>query len=226
MQHDNGVLICSAFHTRAELRGSLSDVRNAMKSVPNVKRASTGTIMRYSIRETGSHKPREAILELAPKEITLTFYFKEPNTAEYKHNLLQFMSILAYLKDFYNVSMGDIYGYVIVALRHEDYALAREAENAANPPNERIDALNSVNVSLSHELSLKNGRIKTIDGQLTSYRSFSKEVIQKLMARSGSMHTNALEALNAFGIDGNLASEIVSSTSEDTSAGKKGGEHG
>lgn len=221
MQTDNNVLICETFHTRAELRSPLSDLKNVMKNMPNVKCASTGTRMRYSIREINKQEAREVILELAPREINFMFYLKEPNIQDHKHNLLRFLSILAYLKDVYTINMRDMYAYVIEALRYDNYTSTRETSNTIYPSNERMDALNDVNVSLSHELSLKNECIKKTDKQLAICLSFSKEIIQKLSPRNNNASSNYGEFLNVAGIDKNLASEILSLISEDTDSAKK-----
>ena len=84
-----------------------------------------------------------------------------------------------------------------------------------------MDALNDVNVSLSHELSLKNECIKKTDKQLAICLSFSKEIIQKLSPRNNNASSNYGEFLNVAGIDKNLASEILSLISEDTDSAKK-----
>ncbi len=223
MQTDNNALICETFHTRAELRSPLSDLRNAMKNMPNVKCTSTGTRMRYSIHEINKHEAHEVTLELTPKEINFTFYLKEPNIQDHKHNLLRFLSILAYLKDVYAISMRDMYAYVIEALRYDNYTPVHKTSNTIYPSNERMDALNDVNVSLSHELSLKNECIKKMEKQLAICLSFSKEIIQKLSPRSDNASSNYGEVLNTAGIDKGLASEILSLISEDTSSAKKSG---
>lgn len=208
MENDN-TLICGAFHARAEPRSSLIDIRNAMKGMPEAKHTSTGTRMLYSIGVAGDRNAPEAMLELAPKGITFTFYFKEPNHRVYKHNLLRFLSILAYLKDEYSVDISEIYGYVIEALRYEDYTLTQEAASIVYQPNERMDVLNRVNVSLSHELSLKNERIRTMDKQLAAYFSFSKKLIQKLSVSCSSASPNTNEILKIAGIDEGLAKDIL-----------------
>ena len=219
------MLMCSAFHARAELHGSLSNVRTAMKSMPNVEVASTGTIMRFIIRETESPKSALAIMAFTNNDITFTFYFNEPNVSEYKKNLLKFMSILAYLKDFYTINMRDLYAYVIEALRHCDYMMAREAGSAYDLSKERMNALSGVNISLSHELSLRNARIKAIESELATYRSFSEEVIKKLVQRSNKLPSDAIEILSAIGIDSKLTNAVVPLICERATGARNSGWH-
>lgn len=209
MRQTSGILLSSAFHSRAELHGTLEDVRKAMADMPGIKLAFTGTRIRYAIQNPKNRNEAEAMVEFAPNCITLRFFFKTPSAYEFKRNFLRFVAILAYLKDLYTVKMCDLYCYVMEALRQEqDTTVPLDGVAAEDLARVRICALGSVNASLSHALSLANARVKEKDKHLASYKEFSKEIIEGLVRRNDKELLNAVDALCAFGVDKGLAGEI------------------
>jgi hypothetical protein len=198
-----------------------------MSGMPNMRLASTGTIIRYVMRDPKDHNEAGAIAEFTYNDVSLRFLFNVPNPHEYRQNLLKFISILAYLRDVYTVSMCDIYGYVIDALKQDDCITMRQSSGVDNLAKERMDALNRVNVSLSHELSLRNARTKEADKKLACYKSFSEEIIQRLVQRSGKEISEGRDVLCALGIDVRLSNEIVLMISGETAeTASEGDGHG
>ena len=215
MQHGKRTLLSSAFHTRAELHGTLRDVRRSIGSMPNMTPISTGTRLRYAVEGIGVCDGARSVVELTANEITFRFFFEIPDVYDYKRNLLRFLAILAYLKELYTVSLGGIYSYLIEALRQDDCMMVHQGTGSRESTmNGRIEVLNGINVSLSHELSLRSAQIRGMDRKLDSYKAFSKEIIGRLVQRSGKGPSDAISVLSAIGIDKSLADEIASLTSE------------
>jgi hypothetical protein len=103
----------------------------------------------------------------------------------------------------------------------------RQSSGVDNLAKERMDALNRVNVSLSHELSLRNARTKEADKKLACYKSFSEEIIQRLVQRSGKEISEGRDVLCALGIDVRLSNEIVLMISGETAeTASEGDGHG
>jgi hypothetical protein len=209
MQQTCGVLLSSAFHSHAELHGTLEDVRKALANIPGIRLASTGTRIRYAILNPENRNKAEAIAEFATNCVTFRFFFKTPSAYESKRNFLRFVAILAYLKDFYTIKLSDLYCYMVDALQQEQDAMLPTSGNAADDfAKMRMHALGSVNMSLSHKLLLADERLKETDRCISSYKKFCKEFIDGLIRRNGKGSSNTADVLCAFGFDKALADEI------------------
>jgi hypothetical protein len=210
MQQTNGILLSSAFHSRAELHGTLEDVRNELKNIPCIRLTSTGTRIRCAILNHKNSNEAESILELAPNCITFRFFFKTPSAYESKRNFLRFVALLAYLKDLYTIKLSDLYCYIIDALRQEQVANAAPGSKALEDTElKRMRALSSVNASLSHALLCADELIKEKDTNTGLYKAFSKAIIDGLIRQNGKESLTTIDSLCSFGVDKILAEKIL-----------------
>ncbi len=212
MQNSKQVL-CSCFRAHAQLNANLAAVRNELEHFKCLRAYSSGTRLVYTVSDAVK-KNNEALLELCKDSISLTFFFAKPDSAEYTHNLLKFISILAYLKRSYSIDFTGVYGYVIEALHNSWSFSLLESQPSDGVLRQRIDALNEANATLSHEFVSLSRKKNALEKKINIYKSFCTEVMEKATSRDRKGEAVPHTALYSLGVDNSEIRAVTSLMAE------------
>ncbi len=195
-------LLCTCFRARAELKCGRQAMEESLAKLKNLERIIDNSRLRYRVIKIGSKKEEESILELSEDCISLLFFCRKPSNAAYNSNLVMFISLMPFLKDFYAVEFGDLYSYVIEAMNHSWRSTIKDESRIIESLKGRIEMLNDSNCRLSHQLvRLSNSNI-AMEAELDVYRQFSKKVVEGSKANGRYGHNGQeCSILAEMGID-------------------------
>ncbi|MEM3227651.1 MAG: hypothetical protein QXK65_01750 [Candidatus Micrarchaeaceae archaeon] len=167
----------TSFTAKAELKCSLKLLEATLDELPALKKDSYGSRLSYSIldgKEGAQSCVASARATFEKSLITYTFGFENQDAILYKRNLMMFMSLLAYVNGLYSVDFPSIYGYIIEGLAGSELIGLGEEKQAGME--ERIDALNRVNVRLAHELANKISIASMLEAKVSEYEALLEEL--------------------------------------------------
>ncbi len=184
----------------AKLKVKVEELKKRLNAFPFAK-AVEGTEIKYRICRPGKEKTELMILECTKEEINLGFYFDEKSKPGKTLNLLRFMSLLAYLKDCYEVTLGELYEPLVESISYAaviKYKPYIEMEQN----NELLDSLGVHNLALANKINEMEGSMHKLEDELFVYKDFTRQVLERFTMK-GDMHGDFL------GIDEGLRSKIV-----------------
>jgi hypothetical protein len=206
------IILSTSFHAGGALKSEMTVVKNQLRELPHLKILSDGNTLKYELLKTGVDK-NNGLLELTDSSITLSFFFKKPESSSYKDNLVSFICILVYLKEFYDIRFSDLYSYIVEALNQNWHNVVKDQNKVFWSLKERINVLNKSNCTLSNQivdLSRKN-HLLSID--LALYKEFSRDILYKVEQMGG--HSGGNHGILAtFGIDPDSINKVESSLKE------------
>lgn len=168
----------TCFHVTASLNCTM-DVLKTRLNLNNIKILSEEGVLRCEMFYEGS-KEDACILEFSDKYISFVFFFDKPTQYFYNKNLIAFLSLIIYLKDFYKVNFTDLYTYIIEALDKNWDNLSKGHAQVGDKLKDQINILSDANCAISYELIKSFSENKEISKNLGLFREFSKEVINRL----------------------------------------------
>lgn len=201
----------STFRASCKLKTDLATVKTQIGCLPCLKLISSEGRLKYALFEQ-SKDISNAHVEFSDKEVVFRFYFKKPSGSEYNINLLKFLSLLAYLRDFYEVELASIYSYLIESLRNNWHFIPNTKEIKENEELfEKLDSLNDANITISQELFKLEREKNTVENKLALYKSFVSEIINRLPKKPGKSDTDSyFDALISIGMEKQQINEILS----------------
>lgn len=205
MAKDENVEMESAFYAGATLKSEFAEVKKWINGLKSFRIISDGNVLKYEMHEGKTGKPN-GLLELSADHICLRFFFAKQDRLVYGKALLTFISLIALLKDSYDVRFEDVYGYIIAALGQNWHGLVKDQSFAIGQLRERVVSLDESNCSLSlriMDLSRENAKVSS---ELSLHKRFSSSMMGRL---------NAVEPGNEYipltGTDFELISSIKNS---------------
>jgi hypothetical protein len=199
---DNETLLCTCFRARAELKCGKRLIEENLAKLKNLEKIAGNSKLRYKIIKIDNRRDEESVLELSEEYVSLLFYCRKPSNAIYSSNLVIFLSLMPFLKDFYTIEFADLYSYVIEAISHGWQNTVKDESRIIESLKERIEALSDSNCRLSHQLTRLSNLKTFTEAELSVYKQFSKRVIES--SREGGKCRNSGEgrsALTEMGID-------------------------
>lgn len=160
------------------------------------------------------NKDKYLILELSADRVVLNCYLKKVNVDEKIDCLLNFLRILKSLNEVCEVRMNSLYD-----LLYEALASSQIINNSSDPEilkyDERITLLSASNAVLSIELRKLTSLVESLLSDSNIYRSFCKEVLDKISKNSLDYKNNNVAALSILGINEELTTNIMKLVAEE-----------
>ncbi len=140
-----------SFVASARIRSSLGLLEASLNELPALKERSRGTRLTYAVLEIEEGKPQNHGKMVFGKDSVAYFYnVGDRDDRGHAVELAKFISMLAYVDDFYDITLKSIYGYLVEGLsrvKYDSYDAARREALV-----ERVNTLAGINLNLSHEL--------------------------------------------------------------------------
>lgn len=177
----NKSLLSSSFYVTAKLNCKINILKEEINKINFFIELKADKRLKYKIIKTSS-KENKNFIEFTEDHIVLVFFFKSFSAELYNNNLNSFISIITFLKDFYEVKFSDLYPYILEALRYNWSNIVQE-NGLIDGLKERINSLNESNYNLSfHVLELSKRNLK-YSKELKSYADFYKIIKTKIESR-------------------------------------------
>lgn len=170
------ILISASFHADVILKSDIASLRRKLNELKILKIISSNPL-KYEVETPGTGL--NSILELSESHINLRFFFKKPDAATYRDNLVSFISLIAFLDGFYDIKLRNIYGYVTEALNQSWHNVVKDNEQVAEGLKEQIRALNESNCALSSQVVRLSQERYTLSKRLDVCREFASIVIER-----------------------------------------------
>jgi len=193
------IMLSSNISVKARLKTSFSYLKQYLNSIYALKLVSGGTRLLYLLND-GSKIPPS--LELSQRGITLTIYFSAPNAYYKILNIKRLLSLLAYLKDIYDVELASIYPTIIDVLT----ALLPKYEEANMDVKQPSRELSYANAALAKELFKLSKQVALLEKENSIYKEFCKAMLERVSANS--VDTMMIFTTD-FGINKNLIETVA-----------------
>ncbi len=216
MKIENGGLLCFSYSVDIDEGLDIARAKALLASLPNAKLVSKKGEPKYLLKDRNNDTANYSILQLGQKKITLSNYCERTNSQDKTLALLRFLAILAYLKDLCNPRVGSLYREISEALATS--VLINKNDTAltlSDMENRRIDVLSNSNIVLSGQLRRMNAINIDIKSQNYTYKSFCKEVLDKL-SKNNQNFNNIATALKNLGVSDDSTKNILLLLSKNT----------
>lgn len=191
---------CASFHAAAKLKSSLSDLKKQMLLFPDTKIVADGLTVRCAVGD--------ALVDFRSDGITYSYCFEIAGKRNTGMNLVNFFSILAYLKNSYEVRIDSLYTQILETVKDSLLLLHDGADTYGNPASaERIKALSESNTALSNELLSSSRKMAESKRREEVLRKFSTTVLEKFS--SSASKEGMKEALGKIGIGEQLSADLM-----------------
>jgi len=196
-----------SFHTNATLITNIGSVKKDMEKLKGFKLLEENAALKYKI--TTSNDCNDSLIELACNHISLTFFSESNNHAVYKDNFTAFISLVAFLKEHYEIHLDSIYGYIMDILDNEWRGISKDQSHLIGSLKERIKSLDESNRILSYALIDSSRANIQVGRERTVYAEFSKCIIGNLNSR-GKSKSDDHSILLSLGVDQQLVKKVES----------------
>lgn len=173
---DEKVVLGVCFRVGAKLKCDRQKVEKELTRLKILKRVSDSSKLKYEIVKIEGGND-QSILELSEDCICLIFFQRRQSTASYSSNLVTLLSLIPSLEVFYEIEFGDLYGYVIEALKYGWHNTVKSERLLIESLKERIFVLNDSNCRLSYQVVKLSKMNASIKSELSVYRQFSKKIV-------------------------------------------------
>jgi hypothetical protein len=190
----------TSFVANAVLKCSTRLLEATLSELPALQKAAYGSSISYYILEKSMREKERAYVTFGKSSITYTFRFENHGSELRRRSLMMFLSLLVYVKDLYDIDFASIYGYIIEELGAEELIHDSDVNRCAWLE-ERIAALNAVNVSLAHRLIDKTELYSELSKEILEYTALV-EGIAKAVEKSFGVSFEAF--LDRLGMDRTL----------------------
>lgn len=192
--------LCASFSAEARLRSTLGEVKRRTLLFPDTMLAAEGLSPKFIIG--GS------LLELRKESITYTYYFENAGSKNKGINLARFLSILAYLRNDYEVRIDSFYTPILETIEDSLLLMQENGESVDPVENERMNELGRSNEALSRETISLLKKNAELGRREVIFRKFSNRIMERL-PHAGASKATAKEALIKMGIDEQLSNELL-----------------
>jgi len=193
------IMLSSNISVKARLKTSFSYLEQYLNDIYALKLVSRGTRLLYTLNDGSKASPS---LELSPRGITLTIYFSAPNAYYKILNIKRLLSLLAYLKDLYDVELASIYPTIIDVLT----ALLPKYEEVNMDIKQPSRELSYANVALAKELFRLSKQVTLLDKGNSIYKEFCKAMLERVGANGADA---IITFTTDFGINKNLIETVA-----------------
>lgn len=194
----------SVIAVEAKFTSNFLSLKSFLSCIPNFVQVGHGTLLRYRV---GSSEFKDVYAEFGSKRICLKYYFNLESDAKKMIRIYFFVTLVALLKDFYEVAMESLYPYIVEYLGYFDYygVLPESRKNRSGREDRRIELLSDANWSLSKEIIRLDKLNREYSGLNADLLNFSKRVFEymkKLDVGAGDV------MLRSIGLDKQLLERI------------------
>lgn len=190
--------LCASFYAAAKLNCTLAELKRRMLLFPDTRILADGLTIRCSVG--GS------LLDFRSDGITYSYYFESESKRNKGTNMVKFLSILAYLKELYEVRIDCMYDPLLEVIG-DSLLLLHDGNGYDETEKERIRSLSGSNTALSRELLSLYKRKEEIERQAGILGEFSKSIIEKFS--NGASKERTKEILLKAGVSEQLCDDVL-----------------
>jgi hypothetical protein len=212
LKNNNDALLSATFYVKVLSKIEIQEIGKKLDELKHIKKIADSQTLRYEVIGEGG-KIKSNIFEFSKDSISLQFFFKKQGPITYKNNFITFISMLAILKEFYEVRLADLYGYILEALNQNWQNVAHDQTQILESLKERIDVLDESNFSLSKQIIVLSQEKMQLSKNLSLYSGFSKCIIDKTKDSNSTQSESIYTTLIHFGIDSELIKNVERSFS-------------
>ncbi|EET90410.1 MAG: hypothetical protein LVQ97_03265 [Candidatus Micrarchaeales archaeon] len=195
----------SVIAVKARFTSNFLSLKSFLSCIPNFVNVGHGTLLRYRI---GSSEFSDIYAEFGADRICLKYYFDSESDAKKMARIYVFVTLVALLKDFYDVSMESLYPYIVEYMGYFDYyGILPGVGGGGGSRDRRIELLSDANWNLSKEiirLDKLNREYSELNADLLNFSKRVFEYMKKLGDGAGDV------MLRSIGVDRRLLERISS----------------
>lgn len=205
LEMKGGSVYISAITVKARFTSNFLSLKSFLACIPNFVNVGRGSALRYRVR---SSEFEDIYAELGTDSICIKYYFDSESDAKKMARIYVFVTLVALLKDFYDVSMESLYPYIVEYLGYFDYyGILPRDKSAASNMEKRVELLSDANWNLSKEI-IRLDKISREYSELNAdLLNFSKRVFEYIN-KLGDLAGDAM--LRSMGVERALLERISS----------------
>ena len=191
--------LCATIAISAKLNFGMSRLANVLDGMGALRRISSGSALRYAV--IGSP---DTLFEFTASSASVSYYFDLPSLAQRAESLAMLLSLLAYVKDAYDLRTDSLYEVVVDMLRQMQHMHEKTHEECGDAEAliERIRALSGANAALAHAVMELRASNEAAHLDLSAYAEFCGRAVRSTYLG------NLDSALAELGIGAKLAERI------------------
>lgn len=192
------------------LRTSTDELKKSISLLPNMHLIKNANAMKYDVLENINGKPIPTVeLDFGNEYIEIISKAQNAVGISKTMLLIKFLSILAYVKQYYDINLFDLYSNIVEALQSSIFFEKRLNSNLAlEKLKNQLEALNFSNISLSEGIVNLQNINKENSEHITLFKEFFAHISDSLKINMNTNDVRLSESLSSFGIGTEMYKKI------------------